>query len=67
MALPDMTADEFLAAATTVHGRMPQARLVKNQVGNLSLLDACDEYVGWVNLRTGEVTFFADEPTDEAS
>lgn len=62
MALPDMTAQELLAAAQYVAERMPDARLAKNGVGNLAILDTAGEIQhGYVDLRFGEVTFYADD------
>ena len=49
-----MTPQELLSAAHTVLARWPEAELVKNGVGNLSILDD-GAYVGWINLRDGEV------------
>jgi hypothetical protein len=58
-ALPNMRPDQFLAAAQAVASRFPDCELVKNQVGNLSiLLDG--EQIGWVDLRYGEVTMSGD-------
>jgi hypothetical protein len=55
---------DLARAAGALALRFPDAELVRNSVGNLTvLLD--DEYIGWVNLRTGEVTIFADEDADE--
>ena len=61
MPLPDMTPAQLLAAAQAVAERAPDARLAKNQVGNLSIMRG-GEYVGWVDLRYGEVHFGEDDP-----
>ena len=52
--LPDMTPAQLLAGAAEVAERWPDARLVKNGVGNLAIADG-GEYVGYLDLRTGEV------------
>ncbi|MFJ1461819.1 hypothetical protein [Nocardia sp. N2S4-5] len=48
--------------AEQVAARHPNATLVKNDVGNLSIIDA-GEYAGWLDLGSGEVDFFADTDT----
>lgn len=60
MPLPDMTPAQLLAGAQIIARRAPGAVLVKNQVGNLAI-DIDGEYAGYMNLRDGTVTFFADE------
>lgn len=45
-----LSAEEFLAAARAVYERTPGARLTKNQVGNLAIIDAGGEYVGYVDV-----------------
>lgn len=62
--LPDMTTDQFLEAAEEVMDRMPGATLVKNQVGNLTIMDLHGDMAGWVNLRNGEVNW---DEEDESS
>lgn len=52
--LANMNPQQFLAAATVVAARYPTAELVKNPVGNLSVV-VDGEYVAYVDLRTGEV------------
>jgi hypothetical protein len=55
-----MTLDQLAAAVALLIRRVPGCTLAKNQVGNLSvLLDG--EYVGFVDLRTGDVELFDDE------
>ena len=62
MPLRNMTPQELLAAAQNVVERMPDAHLVKNQVGNLAILDAAGEFQhGYVDLRSGEVRFYEDD------
>jgi len=60
-----VNATEFLAAAQEVHNPMPDAELVKNQVGNLAIVAPDGGYVGWVDLGTGEVGFNWWESTPE--
>ena len=55
-----MTPQQFLSAVQQVIERAPEAELVKNRVGNLSIINADQDYIGWVDLRYGEVTFFED-------
>lgn len=51
---PGLTPQEFLETAQEVVNVFgPDVRLHKNQVGNLAVLDAAGEYVGWVDLRFG--------------
>ena len=54
MPLPNMTPAQLLEGARTVAERFPGAVLVKNEVGNLAIWNG-GEYVGWLDLRTGEV------------
>jgi hypothetical protein len=55
-----MTPAELLAGARQVAERFPDAELVKNQVGNLAIVDS-GLYVGSLNLRTGEVDVLSPE------
>lgn len=59
MPLPNMTPQQFLDAATDVAARFPDAKLVKNQVGNLAIANN-DIYVGFVDLQYGTVVIFGD-------
>lgn len=52
--LPSMTTREFLHLAALTYERWPDAKLVKNAVGNLAVYVG-DEWVAWLNLRTGEI------------
>jgi hypothetical protein len=61
--LHEMTTAEFLAAAQSVAGQFPDAVLVKNPVGNLTVL-VNDEYVAWVDLRWGELHLVSSQHTD---
>jgi hypothetical protein len=63
MALPNMTPAQLLAGAREVAERWPDAELVKNQVGNLSVMDG-GRYVAWLDLRTGEVAALAPEQVE---
>lgn len=36
-------------------GRHPNATVVRNDVGNLSILNADGSHVGWIDVLTGEV------------
>lgn len=58
--LPNMTPEQFLAAAQRVAADLPDVELVKNQVGNLTIM-AGDDYLGFVDLRYGTVELFDDE------
>jgi hypothetical protein len=60
MPLPDMTPAQLLHAAAIINGRVPNAVLVKNQVGNLVIVQE-GAYIGWLDLRYGAVTWFEDE------
>lgn len=49
-----LTPQEFLKTAQEVAEMFgPDARLHKNMVGNLAVLGADGEYIGWVDLRFG--------------
>lgn len=53
---PGLSPDQFLQTARGVAEKFgPRVRLHKNQVGNLAVLDEHGTYIGFVDLRTGEV------------
>lgn len=54
----DLTPQELLAAAQQLVAEVPNAALVKNEVGNLAIIDE-GAYIGWVDLRSGEVEIVA--------
>jgi hypothetical protein len=56
--MDDLTPQELLVAAQQLVAEVPNATLVKNEVGNLAIIDggAC---IGWVDLRSGEVEILA--------
>jgi hypothetical protein len=54
-----MTPQQLLTVAQQVATWYPEADLVKNQVGNLSVVNA-GQYVGFIDLATGE--FEGEEP-----
>lgn len=56
--LPDLEPHELLEAAQEVASRLPSAALVKNEVGNLTIVTNDSTYAGYIDLRTGEVTIF---------
>lgn len=49
-----MSPGQMLEAAQMLVERVPDCRLVKNEVGNLAIVRG-DEFIGWVDLRSGEV------------
>lgn len=49
-----MTPAQLLAAAQETAEHAPDALLVKNQVGNLTIVQD-DEMTGWIDLRYGTV------------
>jgi hypothetical protein len=55
-----VTPQQLREMADAVAARYPDAILVKNQVGNLSVLDG-GEFVGWLDLRFGGVNWDDDE------
>jgi hypothetical protein len=59
-----VTAQQLREMADAVAARYPAAVLVKNQVGNLSVVNA-GEYLGFLDLRFGGVTFFEDNDSAE--
>lgn len=71
--LPNIKPAQLLEAATSVLNTWPDGELVKNQVGNLSVHlrpPDCDceipcDYVGYIDLRSGEVCDFASEVIDD--
>jgi hypothetical protein len=64
MPLPDMTPAQLLAGATEVFERVPDAVLVKNQVGNLAIVQD-GTYTGYLDLRYGTVHFEAEELAED--
>ena len=52
MTLPNMTPAQLVAGAQEVIDRAPNAELVKNQVGNLAIIQD-GEMIGWLDLRYG--------------
>ena len=57
-----VTTQQMHEMADTVHARYPDAVLVKNRVGNLSVM-VDGEYLGFLDLRFGGVNW--DEEIDE--
>jgi hypothetical protein len=55
-----MTPAQLLAAATEVATRFPAAELVKNEVGNLAIMNG-GVYAGYLDLRDGTAVVFTDE------
>jgi hypothetical protein len=55
-----MTPQQLLTVAQQVATWYPEADLVKNQVGNLSVVNA-GQYVGFIDLATGEFEGFEGE------
>lgn len=55
-----MKPQDLADAAAGLARRFPDAELVRNAVGNLTVL-VYGVYVGWVDLRTAEVTIVVDE------
>jgi hypothetical protein len=49
-----MTPAQLLAGAQAVAGRWPDAELIRNEVGNLAIVRD-GEFLGYLDLRTGEV------------
>lgn len=54
------------AAADFVETHSPDAVLVKNTAGNLAIVAPDDEFLGWIDLRLGEVSY-RDGPTLEGA
>jgi hypothetical protein len=52
-----ITPQELIEAAQEVARTYPDARLVKNDVGNLAIYQAT-EYVGFISLASASVTYF---------
>lgn len=57
-----MTPQRLVEIAQEVAARTPDAELVKNGVGNLAILDSEGEFIGWIDLRYGEVDFLETHP-----
>jgi hypothetical protein len=67
MPLRNMKPQELLAAAQHVveHEHMPDdCELIKNQVGNLAIVDAEDYQIGYIDLRWGEVVCYECTDTE---
>ena len=60
MPLPDMTPAQLLAGAQAVMDRAPDAELVKNDVGNLAIMQD-GLMAGWLDLRYGTAHFTEDD------
>jgi hypothetical protein len=60
MTLPNMTAAQFLSAAQQLFSAHPEVELVKNRVGNLSILRN-GLSIGWIDLRNGSVNIFEED------
>lgn len=58
VSLRNMTPQQLLTAAQEVIDYATDAELIKNEVGNLSIVDPDRGYIGFVDLRTGEVNTF---------
>jgi hypothetical protein len=54
MSLPNMTPGQLLAGAQQIAEQFPAAELVKNEVGNLAIVED-GSYAGYLDLRTGQV------------
>lgn len=52
------------AAVDVIEARYPDALLVKNQVGNLAVVSRGDEFLGFVDLRIGEVMLDGETVVD---
>ena len=57
-----LTTQQLLDAALDVRTRFPRARVEKNRLGNLAIMDG-GVYRGYLDLQTGQVEMF---DTDEA-
>ena len=53
-----MTPAQLLEAAQAVHAQHPDGTLLKNGVGNISVLDSEGRYCGYIDLVNGEVGFW---------
>ena len=60
MPLPNMTPAQLLSGAQAIADRAPDAELIKNDVGNLTIVRD-GEYIGWLDLRYGTPHFSEDE------
>lgn len=56
----ELTPQMLARAARKLEQLHPNARLLKNEVGNLAILNEAGEYLGFVNLRDGEVDLAAE-------
>lgn len=56
-----MTPAQLLAGAQEIAARAPDARLIRNLVGNLAIAQG-DVRTGWLDLRNGTVHWY-DEAT----
>jgi hypothetical protein len=55
-----MNAATLIASLTTLD---PSLKLEKNAVGNLAIIDAEDQYLGYVDLQTGEIDLMEKDET----
>ncbi|MFE7799032.1 hypothetical protein [Nocardia sp. NPDC057440] len=57
----ELTPERLLQVAGELVQRCPTATLAKNKVGNLAIVNReAGEYLGLVDLRTGEVELFEE-------
>jgi hypothetical protein len=67
--IPNVAADRWLTNMRTivaempaVLGRYPDARIVRNEVGNLAILDSDGDYVGYIGLLVDHgINLFDDQ------
>jgi hypothetical protein len=45
----------LIRALQEIVDAQPEARLVKNQIGNLTILSREGEYIGWLDIHEAEV------------
>jgi hypothetical protein len=56
---------DLLPAVHRLAYERPDVELVKNEVGNLAVMDRDGTYIGYLDLREGTLTLFEDEDEDE--
>lgn len=66
MSIEGVTCRQLREMADEVAEQYPDATLVKNPVGNLSVVQD-GVYLGWLDLHSGGVEWLEDDDPDEAT
>lgn len=59
-----VTPEQLVRAGIRILQEYPDAQIVRNRVGNLSVMDGA-RYAGYVDVNTGEVELWTEQPDRE--